>query len=133
MKKLIVLRDKLMDGFLEILYIRLNGLRGDKRLLGNVNVCFRFIEGEFIFLLLDFKGVCVLSGSVCILGLLDLFYVLFVIGFLYEIVYGLLRFIMGEGLSEEDVDYVFDVVLLIIERLRNMLLLWDDFIKKGEN
>jgi cysteine desulfurase len=60
MKKLILLRDKLMDGLLKVPYTKLNGPKGDKRLPGNVNVCFRFIEGESILLSLDFKGVCFL-------------------------------------------------------------------------
>lgn len=133
MKKLTALRDKLMDGLLEIPYTRLNGPRGDKRLPGNVNVCFRFIEGESILLSLDFKGVCASSGSACTSGSLDPSHVLLAIGLPHEIAHGSLRLTMGEGSSEEDVDYVLDVVPPIIERLRNMSPLWDDFIKKGEN
>ncbi|AQS09240.1 cysteine desulfurase IscS [Clostridium saccharobutylicum] len=133
MKKLTALRDKLMDGLLKIPYTRLNGPRGDKRLPGNVNVCFRFIEGESILLSLDFKGVCASSGSACTSGSLDPSHVLLAIGLPHEIAHGSLRLTMGEGSSEEDVDYVLDVVPPIIERLRNMSPLWDDFIKKGEN
>lgn len=133
MEKLIVLRDKLMDGLLKIPYTKLNGPRGDKRLPGNVNVCFRFIEGESILLSLDFKGVCASSGSACTSGSLDPSHVLLAIGLPHEIAHGSLRLSMGEGSSEEDVDYVLDVVPPIIERLRNMSPLWDDFLKKGEN
>ena len=133
MKRLTDLRDKLMDGLLEIPYTRLNGPRGDKRLPGNVNVCFRFIEGESILLSLDFKGVCASSGSACTSGSLDPSHVLLAIGLPHEIAHGSLRLTMGEGSSEEDVDYVLEVVPPIIERLRNMSPLWDDFIKKGEN
>ena len=132
MKKLIVLRDKLMDGLLKIPYTRLNGPRGDKRLPGNVNVCFRFIEGESILLSLDFKGVCASSGSACTSGSLDPSHVLLAIGLPHEIAHGSLRLTMGEGSTEEDVDYVLEVVPPIIERLRNMSPLWDDFLKKGE-
>ncbi|MDR3598478.1 cysteine desulfurase NifS [Clostridium sp.] len=132
MKKLTVLRDKLMDGLLKVPYTRLNGPRGDKRLPGNVNVCFKFIEGESILLSLDFKGVCASSGSACTSGSLDPSHVLLAIGLPHEIAHGSLRLSMGEGSTEEDVDYVLEVVPPIIERLRNMSPLWDDFLKKGE-
>ena len=133
MKKLTVLRDKLIDGLLKIPYTSLNGPRGDKRLPGNVNVRFRFIEGESILLSLDFKGVCASSGSACTSGSLDPSHVLLAIGLPHELAHGSLRLTMGEGSTEEDVDYVLEVTQPIIERLRNMSPLWDDFIKKGEN
>lgn len=133
MNKLIVLREKLIEGLLKIPYTRLNGPRGDKRLPGNVNVCFRFIEGESILLSLDFKGVCASSGSACTSGSLDPSHVLLAIGLPHEIAHGSLRLSMGEGSTEEDVDYVLEVVPPIIERLRNMSPLWDDFLKKGDN
>jgi cysteine desulfurase len=132
MEKLVALRDKLMDGLLKVPYTRLNGPKGDKRLPGNVNVCFRFIEGESILLSLDFKGVCASSGSACTSGSLDPSHVLLAIGLPHEIAHGSLRLTMGEGSTEDDVDYVLDVVPPIIERLRNMSPLWDDFLKKGE-
>lgn len=132
MKRLTALREKLIAGLLEIPYTKLNGPRGDKRLPGNVNVCFRFIEGESILLSLDFKGVCASSGSACTSGSLDPSHVLLAIGLPHEIAHGSLRLSMGEGSTEEDVDYVLEVVPPIIERLRNMSPLWDDFLKKGE-
>ncbi|WP_459480631.1 cysteine desulfurase NifS [Clostridium saccharoperbutylacetonicum] len=132
MNKLTALRDKLINGLLEIPYTKLNGPRGDKRLPGNANVCFRFIEGESILLSLDFKGVCASSGSACTSGSLDPSHVLLAIGLPHEIAHGSLRLSMGEGSTEEDVDYVLEVVPPIIERLRNMSPLWDDFLKKGE-
>ena len=133
MKKLTLLRDKLIDGLLKIPYTSLNGPRGDKRLPGNVNVRFRFIEGESILLSLDFQGVCASSGSACTSGSLDPSHVLLAIGLPHELAHGSLRLTMGEGSTEEDVDYVLEVTPPIIERLRNMSPLWDDFIKKGEN
>lgn len=132
MERLTALREKLIEGLLEIPYTKLNGPRGDKRLPGNVNVCFRFIEGESILLSLDFKGVCASSGSACTSGSLDPSHVLLAIGLPHEIAHGSLRLSMGDGSTEEDVDYVLEVVPPIIERLRNMSPLWDDFLKKGE-
>ena len=133
MEKMTALRDKLIDGLLEIPYTYLNGPRGDKRLPGNVNVRFRFIEGESILLSLDFKGVCASSGSACTSGSLDPSHVLLAIGLPHELAHGSLRLTLGAGSTEEDVDYVLEVTAPIIERLRNMSPLWDDFIKKGEN
>ena len=131
-KNLTVLRDKLIDGLLKIPYTRLNGPRGDKRLPGNVNVSFEFIEGESILLSLDFEGVCASSGSACTSGSLDPSHVLLAIGLPHEKAHGSLRLTLGDGSTEEDVDYVLEVVPPIIERLRKMSPLWTDFIKRGE-
>ncbi|NLK93746.1 MAG: cysteine desulfurase NifS [Clostridiales bacterium] len=132
-KKLSTLRDKLIKGLLEVPYTKLNGPKdGNKRLPGNVNVCFKFIEGESILLSLDFEGVCASSGSACTSGSLDPSHVLLAIGLPHEIAHGSLRLSLGDSNSEEDVDYVLKVIPPIIERLRNMSPLWEDFIKKGE-
>lgn len=131
-KKLTYLRDKLIMGLLTIPHTRLNGPVGEKRLPGNVNVCFRFIEGEGILLSLDFEGICASSGSACTSGSLDPSHVLLAIGLIPEIAHGSLRLTIGDGTTEEEVDFVLSVVPKIIERLRNMSPLWDDFIKKEE-
>lgn len=130
--KMTKLRDKLIEGLLKIPYTRLNGPRGENRLPGNVNVCFRFIEGESILLSLDFEGICGSSGSACTSGSLDPSHVLLAIGLPHEIAHGSLRLTLGDGSTEEEVDYVLEVVPTIIQRLRDMSPLWDDFIKKGE-
>ncbi|MBN1051521.1 cysteine desulfurase NifS [Clostridium botulinum] len=127
------LRDKLIDGLLEIPYSHLNGPRGDKRLPGNVNVRFRFIEGESILLSLDFEGICASSGSACTSGSLDPSHVLLAIGLPHEEAHGSLRLTLGDGSNIEDVDYVIETLPPIIQRLRNMSPLWEDFLKKGEN
>ncbi|MBC8061976.1 MAG: cysteine desulfurase NifS [Clostridiaceae bacterium] len=132
-RKLTYLRDKLIKGLLTVPHTRLNGPVGDKRLPGNANVCFRFIEGEGILLSLDFEGICASSGSACTSGSLDPSHVLLAIGLIHEIAHGSLRLTIGDGTTEEEVDYVIAVVPSIIERLRNMSPLWDDFIKKEEN
>ena len=113
-------------------YTTLNGPRGEKRLPGNVNVRFQFIEGESILLSLDFKGVCASSGSACTSGSLDPSHVLLSIGVPHELAHGSLRLTLGEDSTEEDVDYVIEVLPPIIQRLRDMSPLWEDFIKKGE-
>lgn len=131
-EKLTKLRDRLIDGLLKIPYTTLNGPRGEKRLPGNVNVRFQFIEGESILLSLDFKGVCASSGSACTSGALDPSHVLLSIGVPHELAHGSLRLTLGEDSTEEDVDYVIEVLPPIIQRLRDMSPLWEDFIKKGE-
>ena len=125
-EKLTKLRDRLIP------YTTLNGPRGEKRLPGNVNVRFQFIEGESILLSLDFKGVCASSGSACTSGSLDPSHVLLSIGVPHELAHGSLRLTLGEDSTEEDVDYVIEVLPPIIQRLRDMSPLWEDFIKKGE-
>ena len=130
-KKLTILRDKLINGLLEVPYTRLNGPRGDKRLPGNSNVCFEFIEGESILLSLDFEGICASSGSACTSGSLDPSHVLLAIGLPHEIAHGSLRLTLGDDTTEEDIDYVLKTVPPIIERLRNMSPLWETFKKKG--
>lgn len=131
-KKLIKLRDMLIEGLLKIPYTRLNGPRNENRLPGNVNVCFRFIEGEAILLLLDSMGICASSGSACTSGSLDPSHVLLAIGLPHEIAHGSLRLSLGDSNTEEEVQYVIESINKVVTRLRDMSPLWDDFIKKGE-
>lgn len=127
------LRDKLINGIMEkIPYTRLNGPKDHRRLNNNVNVCFRFIEGEGILLSLDDVNICGSSGSACTSGSLDPSHVLLAIGLPHEIAHGSLRLTLGDGTTEEQVDYVLEKLPPIIERLRSMSPLWNDFIKKGE-
>ena len=131
--RLTVLRDKLIDGVLErIPYARLNGPRGDKRLPGNSNISFEFIEGESILLSLDFEGICASSGSACTSGSLDPSHVLLAIGLPHEKAHGSLRTTLGAASTEEDVKKLLNELPPIIERLRNMSPLWYDFKRKGE-
>lgn len=131
-EKLTSIRERLIEGLLKIPYTTLNGPRGDKRLPGNVNVRFKFIEGESILLSLDFKGVCASSGSACTSGSLDPSHVLLSIGIPHELAHGSLRLTLGENSTAEDVDYVIEVLPPIIQRLRDMSPLWEDFIKANE-
>ncbi|MGL5575740.1 MAG: cysteine desulfurase NifS [Sarcina sp.] len=129
-KKIKALRDKLIKGLLEIPYTMLNGSEGDNRLPGNCNVCFEFIEGEGILLSLDFEGICASSGSACTSGSLEPSHVLLAIGRPHEIAHGSLRLTIGDGTTEEDVDYVLESVPKIIERLRKMSPLWKNHLKE---
>lgn len=125
----IKLRDHLIDRVLtEIPYSRLNGERTD-RLPNNANFCFRFIEGESMLILLDQKGICGSSGSACTSGSLDPSHVLLAIGLPHEIAHGSLRLTLSEKTTIEDIDFTVDELKKIIERLRSMSPLYEDFIK----
>ncbi|HBE79378.1 MAG TPA: cysteine desulfurase NifS, partial [Firmicutes bacterium] len=129
-RKLLRLKDKLIEGLLKIPYTKLNGPVDERRLPGNVNVCFEFIEGESILLLLDSMGVCASSGSACTSGSLDPSHVLVAIGVPPEIVHGSLRLSMGSGTDAEDVEKVLTVLPGIVERLRSMSPLWREYQNK---
>lgn len=113
----------------EIPYVKVNGDRV-KRLPNNVNVCFRFIEGESMLILLSQKGICGSSGSACTSGSLDPSHVLLAIGLPHEIAHGSLRLTLSEETTKEDADFVVDELKTIIERLRSMSPLYEDFVKK---
>ena len=125
------LRDYLIERVLsEIPYTRLNGHRTD-RLPNNANFCFRFIEGESLLILLDQNGICASSGSACTSGSLDPSHVLLAIGLPHEIAHGSLRLTLSESTTKEEIDYTVDKLKEIIDRLRGMSPLYEDFIKKG--
>lgn len=129
--KEIALRDHLIDRVLsEIPYSRLNGERTN-RLPGNANFCFRFIEGESLLILLDQKGICASSGSACTSGSLDPSHVLLAIGLPHEIAHGSLRLTLSEETTKEEIDYTVDELKKIVERLRSMSPLYEDFVKAG--
>ena len=116
--KVVKLRDKLITGIMDqIENVRLNG-HSTKRLPGNVNICFEFIEGESMLLNLDMKGVAASSGSACTSGSLEPSHVLLAIGLPPEIAHGSLRLTLGKDNTEEDIDYVIDILPKIIEKLR---------------
>ncbi len=125
------LRDYLIDRVLdEIPHSRLNGER-EKRLPNNANFCFRFIEGESLLILLDQKGICASSGSACTSGSLDPSHVLLAIGLPHEIAHGSLRLTLSEKTTKEEIDFTVDQLKKIVERLRSMSPLYEDFLKKG--
>ena len=131
-KKLSAIRDHMIERILkEIPYSRLNG-HPTTRLPGNVNVCFRFIEGESLLMLLDAKGIAGSSGSACTSGSLDPSHVLLAIGLPHEIAHGSLRLSLSEENTMEEADYVVDALVEIVSRLRSMSPLYDDFIKENK-
>ncbi len=125
------LRDYLIEKVLkEVPYTRLNGHRHN-RLPNNINFSFQFIEGESLLIMLDMKGICGSSGSACTSGSLDPSHVLLAIGLPHEIAHGSLRLTLGEDITREDLDYVAESVKEIVERLRSMSPLYEDFMKKS--
>lgn len=129
-EKQIALRDYLIDRVLaEIPYSRLNGHRTD-RLVGNANFSFRFIEGESLLILLDQQGICASSGSACTSGSLDPSHVLLAIGLAHETAHGSLRLTLSEYTTKEEIDFTVEKLKKVVERLREMSPLYEDFIKE---
>ncbi|HHV26079.1 MAG TPA: cysteine desulfurase NifS [Tissierellia bacterium] len=129
-EKLIKLRERLIKKIFEnISHVRLNG-HPEKRLPGNVSFCFEFIEGESLLLSLDMEGIAGSSGSACTSGSLDPSHVLLAIGLPHEIAHGSLRLSLGDFNTEEEVDYVVEKLVEIVQRLREMSPLYEKV--KGE-
>lgn len=126
-----VLRNHLIERIeKEIPYAKLNGDR-EKRLPNNVNFSFQFIEGESMLIMLDGKGICASSGSACTSGSLDPSHVLLAIGLPHELAHGSLRLTISDETTMEDIDFVVDNLKQIVERLRSMSPLYEDFVKKN--
>lgn len=126
------LRDYLIAQIEEkIPYARLNGHR-EKRLPNNVNFCFRFIEGESLLMWLDQSNICASSGSACTSGSLDPSHVLLAIGLPHEIAHGSLRLTLSDETTKEDIDFTVAELTKIVENLRNLSPLYEDFVKEGK-
>lgn len=126
------LRDKLMNGILNTVpYCKLNG-DPVNRLSNNVNIGFEFVEGESLLLLLDMNGVAASSGSACTSGSLDPSHVLLALGLPHEKAHGSLRMTLGEKTTEEEIDYVLEKLPAIVQRMRDMSPLYEDFIKSNK-
>ena len=130
-KKETELRDYLIGRVMdEIPYTRLNGHRTN-RLSNNANFAFQFIEGESLLIMLDMDGICGSSGSACTSGSLDPSHVLLAIGLPHEIAHGSLRLTLSEETTKEEIDHTVDCLKKIVEKLRAMSPLYEDFIKKN--
>ncbi len=112
----------------EVPYSRINGDMAN-RLPNNLNISFQFIEGESLLIMLDMKGICASSGSACTSGSLDPSHVLLAIGLPHEIAHGSLRLTLGEENTKEELDYVIDSIKEIVQKLRDMSPLYEDFMK----
>ena len=129
-EKIIKLRDKIIEGLLEIPHSRLNGDRRS-RLPSIVNICFEGIEGESLLLLPDAKGICASSGSACTSGSLEPSHVLLSLGLPHEIAHGSLRISLSEYNTEEDADIILREVPPVVEYLRSISPVWEA-LEKGE-
>ncbi|GAV21715.1 cysteine desulfurase NifS [Carboxydothermus pertinax] len=131
-ERLIKLRDKLIKGVLEkIPYVKLNG-HPTLRLPHNANFSVEFVEGESMLLMLDMKGIAASSGSACTSGSLDPSHVLLAMGIPHEVAHGSLRLTLGKSNTEQQVDYVLEVLPGIVERLREMSPLYNQKVLGGE-
>lgn len=129
-KKECEMRDYLIGRILnEVPYCRLNG-DPVKRLPNNTNISFQFIEGESLLIMLDMEGIAASSGSACTSGSLDPSHVLLAIGLPHEIAHGSLRLTLSAETTKEDIDFTVETIKKIVERLRSMSPLYEDFMKK---
>ena len=128
--KLLNLRDYYIKQIEEkIQYVKLNGHR-TKRLPGNANISFKFVDGEALLLNLDTKGICASTGSACTSGSLDPSHVLLAIGLPHDVAQGSLRITFGEDNTKEDVDFLVDTLVNVVEKLRDTSQEYKEFISK---
>lgn len=127
-KRVAGMRDRIIDGIVQnIPHVLVNGDR-EKRLPGNVNICFEGIEGESLLLRLDLEGICASSGSACTSGSLDPSHVLLAIGLPKEVAHGSLRLTLDEENTEQEVDYLLQVLPGIVSGLRDMSPVWEEMM-----
>lgn len=124
------IRDHIIDELLKIERSRVNGGR-EKRVPGNVSMCFEGVEGEALLLLLDFNGIAASSGSACTSGSLDPSHVLLALGLPHEIAHGSLRISLADDVTDEDAEHLIRVVPEIVAKLRDMSPVWEH-IKENE-
>jgi len=130
--RLTVLRDQLIQGLMQsIPYCKLNGHK-TSRLPNNVNIGFEFVEGESVLLLLDMNGIAASSGSACTSGSLDPSHVLLALGLPHEKAHGSVRFTLGDTSTKEEIDFVIEKMPQIVNRMREMSPLYEDFLNKNK-
>ena len=129
-KKEVEMREYLMEKVLkEVPFTRINGSRTD-RLPNNINFAFQFIEGESLLIKLDMAGICGSSGSACTSGSLDPSHVLLAIGLPHEIAHGSLRLTLSEENTKEEMDFTAEKIREIVEYLRGLSPLYEDYMRK---
>lgn len=125
---------KLRDYFEEELLKRLPEIvinaKNTERLAGTSSVTFKYVEGESILLMLSLKGIAVSSGSACSSNDLQASHVLVAMGIPEEFAHGTIRFSLGKYNTKEEIDYTIDTVVEIIEKLRSLSPLWNEFVNK---
>ncbi len=132
-RRLSCMRDRLINGIMDAVpHAKLNGAVGAERLPNNINFSFIGVEGETLLFDLDGVGISASTGSACSSGSLDPSHVLMSLGLDHAMAHGSLRLSMGESTSEEDVDYVLEVLPEIVRKRREMSPLWEDYLKKLE-
>lgn len=131
-EKVTAMRNRLIDGILKLPKTRLNGSR-ENRLPGNCNISIEGVEGESLLLKLDLNGICASSGSACTSGSLDPSHVLLALGLKHEVAHGSLRLSISDENTDEDIDYILEVVPKVVEQLRAMSPLWEKIIKEEKN
>ena len=132
MERVSKMRDRLIEGITKIPCSRLNG-DPEQRLCGNVNISFLGVEGESLLLLLDANGICASSGSACTSGSLDPSHVLLALGLPHEVAHGSMRLTISDETTDEDIDYILEIVPKVVERIRGMSPLWEDIQNGKEN
>lgn len=131
-EKVTAMRNRLIDGILKLPKTRLNGSR-ENRLPGNCNISIEGVEGESLLLKLDLNGICASSGSACTSGSLDPSHVLLALGLKHEVAHGSLRLSISDENTDEDIDYILEVIPKVVEQLRAMSPLWEKIIKEEKN
>ena len=124
------IRDYIIDGILtKVPYAKLNG-HPTKRLPNNINISFEFVEGESLLLLLDMNGIAASSGSACTSGSLDPSHVMLAIGLPHEKAHGSIRVTLGDSNTMEEADKLLEALPAIVQRMRDMSPLYEDFLKE---
>ncbi|HEX30638.1 TPA: aminotransferase class V-fold PLP-dependent enzyme, partial [Candidatus Poribacteria bacterium] len=124
------LSERLKEGIMKrVEFVRQNG-HPQNRIPNTINLSFEFVEGESIVLGLDIHGICVSTGSACTSGSLEPSHVLMALGVPPELAHGSVRFSLGSGNTEEEMDYTVEKVAEVVERLRMMSPLYADAMRK---
>jgi cysteine desulfurase len=125
--RVLALRNRLLTGVSDMEQVFVNGSL-DRRVAGNLNISFAFVEGESLIMAL--KDLAISSGSACTSASLEPSYVLRALGMSDELAHSSLRFSIGRFTTEEEVDYAVAQVRRAVEKLRELSPLWDMY-KEG--